>query len=94
MSFMHRYLCSGSFPYRWNSGAALPFLAILLFPPYSSASSQEPTPPCSSPEAGSFDIWIGEWEVRRTDGTLAGENSIRKILNGCVLQDRYTTPTG
>ena len=50
--------------------------------------------PCSSPEAGAFDFWVGEWEVRTPDGNVAGQNSIQKILNGCVLLESYRTPTG
>jgi hypothetical protein len=56
--------------------------------------AQTPPSPCSQEEAKQFDFWIGEWTVLTTTGDVAGENRIRKILNGCVLHEEYETPTG
>ncbi len=56
--------------------------------------SQTRPPPCLGPEFRQFDFWVGDWEVRRPDDTLAGFNTIRRILGGCVLHERYTTPGG
>lgn len=50
--------------------------------------------PCSDPAYRQFDFWLGEWEVRKPDGTLAGTNRIEKDYGGCVLRERYATPTG
>lgn len=55
--------------------------------------SQQATP-CTSPEAGQFDFWVGEWEVQLSNGTVVGHNTIEKILNGCVLRESYYTPSG
>ena len=50
--------------------------------------------PCSDLErAHEFDFWIGEWEVF-SDGKLAGTNSIRPILDGCVLQEMWSGAQG
>mgnify|MGYP006280704611 CR=1 FL=1 len=50
--------------------------------------------PCDTPEHRAFDFWVGRWEVRAPDGRLAGHNTIRRAMGGCVLHERYTTPTG
>lgn len=50
--------------------------------------------PCDAPEFRQFDFWLGEWQVTKSDGTLAGTNSIRREYGGCVLHERYQTPKG
>ncbi len=51
--------------------------------------------PCNGPEHRQFDFWLGDWEVRAVaDGRLAGTNEITSILDGCVLMESYSTPTG
>lgn len=50
--------------------------------------------PCSDPAYRQFDFWLGEWEVRKPDGTLAGTNRISKEYGGCVLHERYATAKG
>lgn len=50
--------------------------------------------PCDGPEYRQFDFWIGDWQVFRPDGTLAGTNSIRREIGGCVLHERYRTDQG
>jgi hypothetical protein len=50
--------------------------------------------PCSDPAYRQFDFWLGEWEVRKPDGTLAGTNRISKEYGGCVLHERYSTAKG
>jgi hypothetical protein len=44
---------------------------------------------CGAEESHQFDFWIGQWEVS-SGGKLAGHNSIRPILGGCVLQESWT----
>jgi hypothetical protein len=41
-----------------------------------------------------FDFWIGEWEVRRPDGALAGTNVIDTVLGGCALRERWSGSRG
>lgn len=50
--------------------------------------------PCSSDDHRRFDFWIGEWSVTQADGTPAGTNRIRTILDGCVVAEEYSTPEG
>jgi hypothetical protein len=46
--------------------------------------------PCEGmPEASGFDFWLGTWEVRLPDGTLAGTNTITKRDGGCSIQERW-----
>jgi hypothetical protein len=46
--------------------------------------------PCEAmPEAGDFDFWLGEWEVRAPDGSLAGHNTITKRNGGCLVQEEW-----
>jgi len=56
--------------------------------------SPGPAPACSSAEHRQFDFWVGEWEVRRPDGRVAGTNRITRILGGCVLEERWTGAAG
>lgn len=51
--------------------------------------------PCEQGEAWhAFDFWLGEWEVHTADGSKAGDNSITRAENGCVLIERWTSVTG
>lgn len=59
-----------------------------------SPAAAQATAQCSDAvKAHEFDFWIGEWEVY-SDGQLAGTNSIRPILDGCVLQELWSGAQG
>jgi hypothetical protein len=58
-----------------------------------SAPAQLPPPVCDGAEHRAFDFWIGEWNVH-AGGKLAGTNSIRREIGGCVLHERYDTGAG
>jgi hypothetical protein len=46
--------------------------------------------PCEGvAEASAFDFWLGRWEVRATDGTLIGRNTITRRDGGCSIQERW-----
>jgi hypothetical protein len=49
---------------------------------------------CLAPEQRQFDFWIGRWTVYDTDGSLAGENTIERIDDGCVLIERWRGAEG
>ena len=55
----------------------------------------EPTSatPCADRRSRDFDFWIGEWEVF-AGGKLAGHNSIRSLLEGCVLHENWEGTQG
>jgi len=57
------------------------------------ASAPAPAADCSNANSHQFDFWIGEWEVQ-AGGQVAGTNSIRPILDGCVLQETWTGAKG
>ncbi len=67
-------------------------LLFLLLPASSLASQSRLT--CTAPTYRQFDFWIGEWEVRRPDGVLAGANVIDTLLGGCVLRERWSGSRG
>ncbi len=46
-------------------------------------------PPCSGPEFRQFDFWLGDWDVKLPNGKVAGTNSIKSVLGGCVLQESW-----
>jgi hypothetical protein len=69
--------------------------ALLLVESLEAQTTPTPTPkPCTAPQHRQFDFWIGEWEVLGPKGNRAGENSIRSILNGCVLQESWKGASG
>ena len=57
------------------------------------AESQQPTA-CSASPYRQFDFWLGDWEVTNVEGTVVGTNTIRKILNGCVLHEQWRAADG
>jgi hypothetical protein len=51
--------------------------------------------PCEEmPEAAQFDFWLGRWEVRGTDGTLLGHNTVTRDIGGCVIRERWEGEPG
>lgn len=67
-------------------------LAIALLPAPTPVAVQ--APPCASEAHRAFDFWVGRWEVRARDGRIVGHNTIQRLMNGCVLHEQYTTPSG
>jgi hypothetical protein len=72
--------------------SAVLFLCVGCF------SQQQPAPSqpqaCREPEQKQFDFWVGEWQLSWPDpkqgGTLHGTNSIRRTLDGCVVQENFS----
>ncbi|NIP15338.1 MAG: hypothetical protein GWM88_11730 [Pseudomonadales bacterium] len=58
-------------------------LAVLA---WSAQASAEPAG-CEAAEYRVFDFWVGDWEVRLADGTLAGHNEVRREEGGCLLRE-------
>ncbi len=69
-------------------GGVLAFLCLMTCIPAEAKMT------CSDPAYRQFDFWIGEWDVHKADGSLAGTNRIDKEYGGCVLHERYATPKG
>jgi hypothetical protein len=57
--------------------------------------SQQPpaTTPCVSENHRAFDFWVGEWRVTTPDGKHAGDNTLQKIQNGCVIRENWRSAT-
>jgi len=45
--------------------------------------------PCAVVEHRQFDFWIGTWTVTTSDGNIAGENRIERILGDCVIYESW-----
>ena len=62
-------------------------------PSTQTAPAPAPAPPkppaCSGPEFRQFDFWLGDWDVKLPNGKVAGTNSIKSILGGCVLHESW-----
>jgi len=51
--------------------------------------------PClHNPKYSEFDFWIGEWEVFNPQGQKVGENYIQKLMQGCLIQENWTSARG
>ena len=66
---------------------ALCVLAVAWRPAHAAA-------PCSEAEHRQFDFWVGEWQVHRKDGSVAGINRIDRDFGGCVVHEHYLTGRG
>jgi len=49
----------------------------------------------NTPEHRQFDFWIGEWEVRNSEGQAGagqavGTSSIQRIIDSCVVYENYS----
>lgn len=78
-------------------GCTALLVAWVGFPAPTLSQTQTATPPgqapCGTPDHRAFDFWLGEWDVYRPDGTLAGRNRITREIGGCVLHERYAGGT-
>jgi hypothetical protein len=71
---------------------------LLVVPPLlcaaSDARAQEPVERCQAEEYRQFDFWLGEWEVRDTEGAVVGRNEIRSVSRGCGLLESWRGTAG
>ncbi|MBZ5681862.1 MAG: DUF1579 domain-containing protein [Acidobacteriia bacterium] len=62
---------------------------------FSQQSTTQAAPdPCTTAQQRQFDFWVGEWDLT-WPGQNAGEvghgsNSIKRILDGCVVQENFS----
>jgi hypothetical protein len=68
----------------------LPAVALL----WGLSMSVQAAAPCPAPEYRQFDFWIGQWKVSKPDGTLAGHNTVDKVLDGCALHESWRGARG
>ena len=51
--------------------------------------------PCEQdPRYSALDFWVGEWQVVDADGQAIGTNRIRKVQNGCLIEESWTSASG
>ncbi len=72
----------------------LSILAFLLLASIALAGQNAPpAPPCTLPQQKQFDFWVGDWDLTwpgTNKGEVArGRNSIRRVLDGCVIQESF-----
>jgi hypothetical protein len=58
-------------------------------------SQQAATPdPCAAAEQNQFNFWVGEWDLtwpgEKAGATGHGSNSIKRILDGCVVHETFS----
>jgi hypothetical protein len=74
----------------------LPLLVLLFLVTVSAASAQQASPPnpCTAAEQKQFDFWVGEWQLtwpgEKSGEVVHGTNSIKRILDGCVVQENFS----
>ncbi len=59
-------------------------------------AEQASTPdPCAAAQQKQFDFWVGEWDLTwpgNKPGEVAhGTNSIKRIMDGCVVQENFSS---
>ena len=51
--------------------------------------------PClTRKESRLFDFWVGDWDVRNSQGQPAGQSSVQLLLEGCALYENWTDGQG
>ncbi len=63
------------------------FILMLLVIPVLSFAQENCK--CCTEHHKAFDFWEGDWEVYSPDGNKAGENSIIKIQDNCILKENW-----
>jgi len=74
--------------------ALLTLSAALLFNSPSPAQQSSTPDPCTLPQQKQLEFWVGEWDLT-WPGAKAGEtghgtNSIKRIMDGCVVQENFS----
>jgi hypothetical protein len=48
---------------------------------------------CNPSDSNEFDFWLGEWDLtwpgQHQDEKLHGSNTVRRVLNGCVIHEQF-----
>ena len=74
---------------------AFPLVAMSQTDPDASDAAAPKASPCEEdPRFREFDFWVGEWDVRDTNGAFVGENSISREESGCVLIENWSGAKG
>ena len=69
-------------------------LSLALGVPMLGLVAQAQPAACTGSPYSQFDFWVGDWEVTNAQGAVVGQNTITKILKGCVLHEHWRGSTG
>ena len=74
------------------------FLLLIAVSALAQQSSQTPPPnPCTLPEQKQLEFWVGDWDLtwpsQKAGETIHGTNTISRIMDGCVVQEIFSSPT-
>lgn len=58
-----------------------------------SQNTQTDSCPCCNEPYKSFDFWVGDWTVFDVNDNVIGTNTIEKLYDGCVLQEKWNSST-
>lgn len=61
---------------------------------YTNSWSQSDNCACCTTQHNAFDFWIGNWEVKDTEGKIVGTNNIRKAQDNCVIFENWESANG
>ena len=71
------------------------FTALLLFTACPVMAQPQPPFDCGASEGHrQFDFWVGKWSVADGSGKAQGNNAIRRIQNGCALEEQWVSVRG
>lgn len=94
---LHRAAAGARHPItRLALGVAGCAMTFAVAAPAALAQGQPATKPasCQLPEHRQFDFWLGSWTVTTPDGKPAGNNTIRRLMGQCALQEHWVGTSG
>lgn len=65
---------------------------IVVFFMYNS-NAQKANCACCTDKHQEFSFWEGEWEVSLPNGDKAGENTIKRIQDKCIMEENWVSAT-
>jgi hypothetical protein len=70
------------------------FVVVILLATATGLSAQEEERVTDQAIYRQFDFWIGTWDVYNPQDVKVGENVIRKLDNGALLLENWTSTQG
>jgi Protein of unknown function (DUF1579) len=79
----------------WRSGRLVWFMLLLSCGAGARQNNATAKPkPCSEPEQKQLEFWVGDWDLtwpgNNSGTTDHGTNSVRRILDGCIVQENFS----
>jgi hypothetical protein len=82
---------------RQKSMKRIPIAALILLASYCMGQQNNQTNPCAISEQRQFDFWLGEWDAswpgNKPNEVQHGTNSIKRILDDCVVEETFSGGT-